>query len=112
MTTTRNPDALTDIVARAKEKLPHSHNRIDKAVDIIRHDGVTLWPDGSASVLSQTKPDVSYTVNGSCNCTDFMTAPHHLCKHKLSATIAKRLAVQEQSSAPDPGGEALPVLLS
>ncbi len=96
-----NPDALAAIVAKAKQRLPDSHNRIEKAVDLVRHNAVTVLPDGSVLVASQAKSEISYTVNGSCSCADFMSAPLHLCKHKLAVTIVKRLQEQEQTTSED-----------
>ena len=49
-----NHDALAPIVAKAKQSLPDSHTRIDKAVELVLQDAVVLVPNGSVLVASQS----------------------------------------------------------
>ena len=80
--------ATLGTVARcAREKFPEHGERIDKAVQLVIDGRVILHDDGTATVRSQTKPDVQYHVNGRCECPD--TADW--CKHRLSAGILKRV---------------------
>jgi hypothetical protein len=49
-------------------------------------------------VASQSNGSTAYhVVNGHCDCQDFAKAPHNLCKHRLSAAIARR--AQELTTA-------------
>jgi hypothetical protein len=48
-------------------------------------------PDGTAKVASQSTGSTAYhVVNGHCDCRDYEKAPGQLCKHRLSAAIARR----------------------
>src|SRR5262249_37857249 len=76
---------------------------------------VQLLPDGTARVASQSNGTVEYhIVNGHCDCRDYDKAPHHLCKHRLSAAIAPpalELVKAAQAAAPaasQPTPAALP----
>src|SRR4029450_9060012 len=52
---------------------------------------VELLTDGTAKVASQTDGVTLYcVVNDHCDCRDYAQAPHHFCKHRLSAAIARR----------------------
>ena len=82
---------MAAIAAKAHEKLPECTGRIDSAVKIVLAGDVELLPDGTARVASQSNGQTVYrVVNGSCDCRDYEKAPHHFCKHRLSAAIAKR----------------------
>jgi hypothetical protein len=64
---------------------------VDKAVAIVLNGDVELLPDGTAKVASQSNGTTQYVVcNGLCSCKDYERAPHNLCKHRLSAAIARR----------------------
>ena len=84
-------EAVAEIAAKAHAKLPECNGRVDSAVKLVLAGDVELLPDGTARVASQSNGQTVYrVVNGSCDCKDFAKAPHHFCKHRLSAAIAKR----------------------
>jgi hypothetical protein len=74
--------ALADISAKAKAKLPECNGRVDSAVKIVLAGDVELLADGTATVASQSNGSTAYhVVNGHCDYKDFAQAPHHFCKH-------------------------------
>jgi hypothetical protein len=82
--------AVDDVAAKAKAVLTESHGRIDQAVKLVLAGDVTLHPDGTATVGSQTQGQQAYHVNGECACKDFAKAPANFCKHRLAFGLAKR----------------------
>src|SRR5438128_1892538 len=83
--------AVADIAAKAKDKLPECNGRVDSAVKIVLAGDVELLADGTAKVASQSNGTTAYhVVNGHCDCRDYEKAPHNFCKHRLSAAIARR----------------------
>src|SRR5919201_301501 len=92
-TTTRQAwrQAVAEIAEKAKAKLPECAGRVESAVKIVLAGDVELLADGTAKVASQSNGTTAYhVVNGHCDCKDFAKAPHGLCKHRLSAAIARR----------------------
>src|SRR5262245_2020809 len=84
-------EAVGAIAEKAKAKLPECNGRVDSAVKIVLAGDVELLADGRAKVASQSNGTAEYlVVNGECSCKDFAKAPHQLCKHRLSAAIARR----------------------
>src|SRR5262245_30539287 len=84
-------EAVAEIAEKAKATLPECNGRVDKAVAIVLAGDVELLPDGTARVASQSNGTTQYVVcNGVCTCRDYEKAPHNLCKHRLSAAIARR----------------------
>ena len=84
-------EAVAAIAEKAKVKLPECNGRVDKAVAIVLNGDVELLPDGTATMASQSNGTTAYhVVNGHCDCRDYEKAPHNLCKHRLSAAIARR----------------------
>jgi hypothetical protein len=82
---------VTEVAAKAHEKLPECNDRIDSAVKIVLAGDVELLPDGTVQVASQSNGTTSYhVVNGECSCTDYPKAPHQFCTHRLSAAIVRR----------------------
>src|SRR5437870_4412275 len=82
--------AVAEIAEKAKTKLPECNGRVDAAVKLVLAGDVEVQVDG-ATVASQSNGSMVYHVaNGICNCKDFAKAPHNLCKHRLSAAIARR----------------------
>jgi hypothetical protein len=82
---------VSEIATKAHAKLPECNGRVDSAVKIVLAGDVELLPDGTARVASQSNGTTQYHVgNGHCDCRDYDKAPHHLCKHRLSAAIARR----------------------
>ena len=53
---------LAELVTKAKQNLPQSHSRIDKAIKRVLDKEVTLNPDGTATVASSTEPLKVYKV--------------------------------------------------
>ena len=78
---------LTDVAARAKERLPEQVNgRIESAVKLVLHGDVLPQADGSIQVGS-SDPDRYYVLTGhACTCTDFTQgkAPEGWCKHRIA----------------------------
>jgi hypothetical protein len=75
-------EAVAEIAAKAKAKLPECNGRVDKAVAIVLNGDVELLLDGTAKVASQSNGTTTYhIVNGHCDCRDYEKAPHNLCKH-------------------------------
>jgi len=84
-------EAVAAIAEKAKAKLPECNGRVDSAVKLVLVGDVELLADGTAKVASQSNGTAEYlVVNGECSCKDFAKAPHQLCKHRLSAAIARR----------------------
>jgi hypothetical protein len=95
--------AVEEIATKARAKLPECASRVTKAVTLVLNNDVELLADGTARVASQSHGNRSYyIVHGHCDCTDFAQAPHSLCKHRLSAAIARRAQelVQAKLDAP------------
>jgi hypothetical protein len=115
--------AIAAIAEKAKAKLPECNGRVDSAVKIVLAGDVELLPDGTAQVASQSHGTTAYhIVNGHCDCKDFAKAPHGLCKHRLSAAMARRAqelakaklgdttnGQAEASSQPTPAQSAAPI---
>src|SRR5215813_10690377 len=81
-------EAVAEIAAKAYEKLPECRSRIDKAVALVLAGDVTLRPDGTATVASQSNSTTTYHLaNGHCDCRDFERAPGQLCKHRLACGL-------------------------
>lgn len=101
--------AVHAIAHRARQALAEaSHSRIGKAVAIVLSGGVTLHPDGSAVVASQSQPLKGYAVNGVCPCKDYARAPSLLCKHKLALHIYRR-AIEHTPVASAPQASDTPL---
>ena len=84
-------EAVAAIADKARTKLPECNGRVDSAVKIVLAGDVELLPDGTAKVASQSNGTTTYhVVNGHCDCRDYEKAPGQLCKHRLSAAIARR----------------------
>jgi hypothetical protein len=106
------------IAAKAHDKLPECHGRVESAVKIVLAGDVELLADGTARVASQSHGTTTYhIVNGHCDCKDFAKAPHGFCKHRLSAAIARRaleltkvqLAAATPASQPPPAQPPAPL---
>jgi hypothetical protein len=100
-------DAVAEIADKAKAKLPECNGRVDKAVAIVLNGDVELMPDGTAKVASQSNGTTTYhVVNSHCDCRDYEKAPHNLCKHRLSAAIARRAQELTKAKLADTNGQA------
>jgi hypothetical protein len=84
-------EAVSEIAAKAHDKWPECNGRVDSAMKLVLAGDVELLADGTARIASQSHGETVYhVVNGHCTCKDFVKVPHHFCKHRLSAAIAKR----------------------
>src|SRR5215510_13052783 len=100
-------DAVSEIAEKAKVTLPECNGRVDKAVAIVLAGDVELLPDDTAKVASQSNGTTQYhVVNGHCDCRDYEKAPHNLCKHRLSAAIARRAKELVKAAGADTNGQA------
>jgi hypothetical protein len=101
-------EAVADVAARAKERLPQAVNgRVESAVKLVLAHDVTPEADGSITVGSSTDPLKFYRLQGTaCECQDFTRgqAPEGRCQHRIAAGIHKR--VQEMLGQ---AGETAPV---
>ena len=99
-TTVQFDATLRTLAARATERYAGEAGRIEKALVIALNHGVTLLPDGTALVTSQSDPEVVYEVrNGQCDCPDFSRAPDGRCKHRFSVCFVKK-ALKSDANAP------------
>jgi hypothetical protein len=99
--------AVAEIADKARAKLPECSGRVESAVKIVLAGDVELLADGTAKVASQSNGSTAYhVVNGECPCKDFAKAPHQLCKHRLSAAIARRAQELTKAKLADTNGHA------
>jgi hypothetical protein len=83
--------SLQDVYRHAQEVLPHLlHSRLAKALAIVEAGGVTIHPNGIASVTSQGCPGKHYVVAKVCQCPDVTKAPSAMCKHLLGVMLQRR----------------------
>jgi hypothetical protein len=102
-------EAVAEVADKAKAKLPECSGRVDSAVKIVLAGDVELLSDGTAKVASQSNGTTAYhVVNGECSCKDFAKAPHQLCKHRLSAAIARRAQELTKAKLADTNDQAEP----
>ena len=83
-------EVVSNIAHEASIKLPSCESRIKKAVQIVLNNDVELVDNHLAKVHSQTSANITYTVNGTCECRDYTRAPSNWCKHRLAYGIYKR----------------------
>ena len=80
--------AVAIAATRARQQLPASNTRIDKAIELILNNHVD-FVDGVASVRSQSgdKETIYEIRNGHCECADYERAPESWCKHRLARAV-------------------------
>jgi hypothetical protein len=84
-------ETVAQVAARAHEKLPQCHGRIDSAVKLVLAGDVELVPGGGARVASRSDAQVTYhTVNGHCDCKDFGW-PTVLCAGRVNWYLRRPL---------------------
>ena len=104
-------EAVLAVAARAKAALPDAADRIDTAAALVLAGEVELLEGGrTARVVSRSDGGTAYTytVNGQCQCPDFLTTPGNFCTHRLAYGIAKRatdLAQERLETLPAPAGQ-------
>jgi hypothetical protein len=80
--------AVALAATHARQALPESNGRIDKAVDLVMAGAVELLDGGKARVTSQHDGVTRYVVvNGTCECPDFARAPGKWCKHRVARAL-------------------------
>lgn len=89
--------ALLQATSRAKAAYPTEAVRIERGLQIAIVGGVTLLPDGTAEVQSQTHDNITYRVNGHCSCVDIDHAPAGRCKHRWAKSLVKWALKQEDA---------------
>jgi hypothetical protein len=104
------PELLDQVADRAYAALGPCNGRLARAVAMVRSGAVTLLPTGYVEVQSQSRDELTYTVNGSCPCPDAQhRAPNGHCKHLLAAWLVRRVHnVQPQTPPAEPAAPALP----
>jgi hypothetical protein len=101
---------VAEVATKAKKQLPECNGRVEKAVALVLNTDVELHDDGTAIVSSQTDATRHYrVVNGACVCRDYEQAPHHFCKHRIAAGIARRVQemLAESMRAADTAADTL-----
>ena len=111
---TQYREAVAQIAAKAKAKLPEQVNgRIEKAVALVLSGDVLWTSDGGAEVGSGTDALSTHRVRGtSCSCDDsqYGRAPQGFCKHVLAVMIYTRVH-QEMAARSTPEETETEVLL-
>ena len=96
-------EVLATLAAKTKTKIPELNGRVEKAVKLALAGDVELHNDGTATVYSSSDPTRRYEIReGTCTCRDYDQAPEHLCQHRLSAGLVRRIsALLPPEPAPD-----------
>ena len=105
-------EAVLQLADRARQALPTSGSRIDKAVMLCLHGHVEVV-EGQYRVHAQCNGTTVYhLVNNICPCGDFTSgrAPQGLCKHRLCANIHRKALdmIKEQEPASPPSHSEAP----
>jgi hypothetical protein len=80
--------AVALAATRARQALPESTTRIDKAQQLVLDGSVEVLDDHTARVTSQHDGVTRYfVVNGTCDCPDFARAPAGWCKHRVARAL-------------------------
>ncbi len=83
--------AITAVAEQAKQNLPQSQDRIDKAIRIVLAGDVLPLEDGVRfAVGSESDADLYYIFNNECTCPDSDTAPENACKHVIATWLYRR----------------------
>jgi hypothetical protein len=98
-------ETLATLATKTLTKIPALNGRVEKAVKLALAGDVELHDDGTATVYSSSAPTRRYEIRqGTCTCRDYEQAPEHLCQHRLSAGLVRK--VQELLPA-EPAPEVL-----
>jgi hypothetical protein len=99
-------ETLAGLAAKTKTRMPALNGRVEKAVRLALAGDVELHDNGTATVYSSSDPTRRYEIiEGTCTCQDWDRAPEHLCQHRLSAGLVRRvqaLLPQEPEREPWP----------
>jgi hypothetical protein len=84
-------ESLEEVATSAKDSLPKSHGRIDKAVRIVLQGDVMPFEDGIRfAVGSESDTDLYYVMDNACTCPDSDRAPDGYCKHVIATWLYRR----------------------
>jgi hypothetical protein len=84
-------ESIATVAENAKETLPKSNGRIDKAVAIVLQGDVLPFEDGHRfAVGSQSDTDLYYVMDDECTCPDADRAPDGPCKHVIATWLYRR----------------------
>jgi hypothetical protein len=84
-------DALRTLAQRAVCAYAGEAARIGRGLILALNRAVTLCPDGTALVQSQTEAEIVYEIReGHCDCPDAARAPEGRCKHRWAKCLTKR----------------------
>jgi hypothetical protein len=94
--------ALCQAEAQARSTLPvELHERLSAAVALVKDGRVFQDSAGDWQVDSSSEAGLTYTVNGSCNCSDHHFNKPRWCKHQLAMFLSQRvLSLMAQPAAP------------
>lgn len=96
-TTVQFDTALRQAADRARTRYAGEHRRIGRGLLIALNGGVELHADGTASVRSDSNPEIRYHVaSGVCDCPDCSRAPDGRCKHRFATCLVKKARQQGQ----------------
>jgi len=82
--------ALRTAAEKALTRYAGEAERITRGLVLALNGAVTLQKDGTASVQSGSNPEISYTVNGHCDCHDAPRAQDGRCKHRYAKALVKK----------------------
>ena len=83
--------SIAQVAESAKETLPKSNGRIDKAVSIVlQGDGLPFEDGHRFAVGSQSDTDLYYVMDNECTCPDADRAPDGVCKHVIATWLYRR----------------------
>jgi len=90
--------ALENTMLRALDKYPSDTERIKHGRDLITHGHVTLHDSYAEVRSSRPTTELTYTVNGSCQCEASSWAKergdeHYRCSHKWAKTLYRRAII-------------------
>jgi hypothetical protein len=85
-------EAISEVAEQAKQSLPNSHGRIDKAIRIVLQGDVIPFEEDSQkfAVGAESDADLYYVVDSECTCPDSDRAPDNACKHVISTWLHRR----------------------
>jgi hypothetical protein len=91
--------ALVICSKRAKDAFEDERARIERGLELCLTDKVQLFVDGTATVASQVRENVVYTVHHYCQCFDAQRAPGGRCKHRWARSLLRKAIREVKSEA-------------
>jgi hypothetical protein len=83
-------ETLAEVADKARQALPESNGRVDKAVQIVLAGDVLPCEDGRFFVGAQSDTKNYLVLDNECDCPDFDRAPDRLCKHVIATMLWRR----------------------